>query len=426
MDYNKQVSILEEYIRNGEKQKDNLRLGLELEHFVLDKDTLTAIPYFGEMGVQEILTELAQNDWQPEYEEGFILKLKKKDAVITLEPGSQLEISISPFKSIKSIKNVYFAFLEEIIPVLNSRGMVLMNLGYQPVSSIRDIPLIPKKRYKYMYNYLGNRGIYAHNMMKGTASLQVSIDYTDELDYKKKIQAAYFLSPLIYTIFDNGPFFEGKTIDKGSIRSYIWENCDQARCGLIKGIFNKNYSYRTYAKYILGIPPIIYMMGDDLVFTGDKLSKEIFDPYNYTDLEINHLFSMAFPDIRTKQFLEIRMSDSLPFPYNFGFLALIKGLFYNTKNLDYLYEMAKRLNKISYKVIKNKIKTRELTTFLNDKLLVEYFLDEILVRAREGLEQEERKYLDCLLDLFKDGLTFKEAVFQELTWFIGGPRLPEL
>jgi glutamate--cysteine ligase len=62
-----------------------------------------------------------------------------------------------------------------------------MNFGYQPASKIAEIDMIPKLRYVKMAQHMSQNGRYALNMMKGTCSAQVSIDYTSESDFYKKI-----------------------------------------------------------------------------------------------------------------------------------------------------------------------------------------------------------------------------------------------
>jgi len=408
MDYSRQVDILVDYIKNGEKKTDDFKIGMEMEHLVLNKDTYQAISYYGKEGIEGVLLELVEVGWQPVYEGKYILKLVKKDSVITLEPGAQLEISISPFSSLKKIKDVYFPFLDDLIPILNRKAMILVAIGYQPVSSISEIPLLPKKRYKYMFEYLGQRGKYAHHMMKGTASLQVNLDYKDERDYIKKIRVAYFLSSFIYMFFDNGPFFEKRIFKGGSVRSLIWENCDNDRCGLIKGIFDENLSYNTYAEYVLNTPAIITKKGEDLFYTGNKLNKDIFNPDQYTEDEVSHMFSMVFPDIRTKKFIEIRMSDSLPYPYNFGYLSMIKGLLYNQENLDNLFKISLQFDELSYLSTKSNIKKFGLATIFRNKPIIDFFLNEVLMPAKKGLAEEERDYINCLIYLFNTEFPLKQ------------------
>lgn len=87
-----------------------------------------------------------------------------------------------------------------------------MNTGYQVVSKISEIELLPKERYQHMFNYFKNKGRYAHNMMKGTAALHINLDYCNEEDFRKKIRTAYFLSPLVYYFLITARFLKGLLI----------------------------------------------------------------------------------------------------------------------------------------------------------------------------------------------------------------------
>ena len=58
MNYEKQINVLKDYIEKGEKKRSEFKLGVEFEHFVIDKDTLKTISYYGEDGVTETLKDL--------------------------------------------------------------------------------------------------------------------------------------------------------------------------------------------------------------------------------------------------------------------------------------------------------------------------------------------------------------------------------
>ena len=66
-----------------------------------------------------------------------------------------------------------------------------------------DAPLIPKKRYEFMDRYFKSSGRYGINMMRGTASTQVSIDFVNEWDFVRKYRFAYLIMPAIKLICDN-------------------------------------------------------------------------------------------------------------------------------------------------------------------------------------------------------------------------------
>ena len=101
-----------------------------------------------------------------------------------MEPASQLEISIGPFIKIEDILEEYNYFLLKLKPILKELNYKIIYAGYQPKSKVDDLNLIPKKRYEYMLDYFGNVGNHGKNMMKGSASTQVSVDYFSEEDFK--------------------------------------------------------------------------------------------------------------------------------------------------------------------------------------------------------------------------------------------------
>lgn len=146
MDYNKQIREIADYFKKHEKAEKDFKIGVELEHFVVDKNTLQTISYYGEGGVEETLKELGKQGWHGEYEGDYLLSLSKGEKVITLEPGSQLEFSTRPKKNIKDIEKEYVEFLEEIIPILDRKNQGLIAIGYHPVTKIDQIKLLPKKK----------------------------------------------------------------------------------------------------------------------------------------------------------------------------------------------------------------------------------------------------------------------------------------
>jgi glutamate--cysteine ligase len=386
MNYKNQVDTFVNYFKSAESKKETHKIGVEFEHLILHDD-LTAVSYFEKNGIEQLLNKLSEKgDWEKIYEKKYLIGLNNTNKAVTLEPGGQLELSIIPFADIKQIENIYLDFIDELTEILDIWNQKIAVLGYQPESSIKKISLLPKKRYAFMYKHFKDKGKYAHNMMKGTASVQMSIDYTNEEDYIKKIRVGYFLSPLIYYLFDNTPFFENEIADKSSIRENIWTNCEKQRSGTIDGIFDKKYGYSDYAEYLLNTAPIIEKKNGGFIYTGDKILKNVMTNSKIEKME--HFLSMVFPDVRTKKYIELRAADALPYPYNFYFVALLKNLFYNQKNLDYLYQLALTYNQKEFIEFKNEIiKAKKSKKREN-------LITEILKRSKKTANPDELEYLD--------------------------------
>ncbi|KJF26201.1 glutamate--cysteine ligase [Clostridium aceticum] len=424
MQYEKQVNAIVEFIKAGEKERNDFKLGVEIEHIVVKKESFDSVTYYEEEGIETILKKLAlQGAYKPTYEDKYLLGLESDTEVITLEPGGQLEISMPPTMDIREIEANYLRFLKKVIPIVDEQNQLLMAIGYHPRTSIEEVPFNPKPRYQYMADYFKAKGKYAHNMMKGTASLQVVIDYENEEDFVKKFKVANFLSPLLHLITDNAPIFEGKLFEKHSIRNIIWENTDQERSSIVPGTFKSKFGYKEYAEYILNTPPIFIMKEGVFTPTYDKKAKDLIDPYNITNEEISHLLSMVFPDVRVRKYIEIRMGDALPYPLNLGYIALIKGIFYNDIALEYLYEMANNIEEEKVRQAKKDIVEKGFEGRYKCKVIMD-FIPVLFDLAKKGLQEEEKAYLKTLENLTRHEKTpallskrlIKSKGIESLTW----------
>jgi glutamate--cysteine ligase len=74
-------------------------------------------------------------------------------------------------------------------------------------------------------------------------------------------------------------------------------------------------------------------------YTANKSLSELFVDTPMETSEIEYALGMFFPDVRAKRYIEIRMADSMPREYTLAYAALIKGLFYDSTNLNKLLEM---------------------------------------------------------------------------------------
>lgn len=401
MDYKKQVEEITKYFKDSEKNEEDFKIGIEFEHFVIDKDTLETISYYGDGGVQETLKELESNGWIGDYEGEYLLGLNNKNQVITLEPGSQLEFSIKPQKNIMDIEREYFEFLKEIIPILERKNQGLIAVGYHPETRIEDIKILPKKRYSYMFEYFKDKGSHAHNMMKGTASVQIAFDFKSEEDYIKKFKVGNALAPVMYGIFDNAFYFEGQVWERHNLRSYIWENCDNDRSGIVDGAFDEDFGYEKYAEYILNGPPIFMDDGKRMYSTGNKSFKEIFNPENYSMEELEHGLTMFFPDVRTKKYVEIRMMDAIPYPLNLASIALWKGILYDEDNLNQVYEYIEDIEMEDIDKAKTSILEKGLDGELKGRTIFE-IAKWLIELAKTGLGSDESKYILPLQKMIMD------------------------
>ena len=415
MDYEKQLEAVINYIKSGEKLKEDFTIGMEMEHFIVDKDSLKTVSYFGDNGVGATLREL-HNHGCAAYKEGdYILGLENDDLAVSTEPGSQFEVALSSKWNIDDLKDIYIKNMRKLVEVFAKKNQAMVTLGYHPVTKIDEIKILPKKRYDFMYKYFNERGDMAHNMMKGTCSLQCSIDYSSEKDFVRKYKIANCLSQVFYTLFDNAYIFEGKPAKSRNMREIIWENTDTDRSGMYKFSFDDDLSYKKYAEHILNTP-LIFSIDEnhEPYYVGKTTFKEVFEDVKDTGL-IFHALSIVFPDVRAKRYIEIRMMDEIKYPLNFSAVALIKGLFYDETNLDKLSELFK--NMTYENCMKAKLDAREKgldATFMNVNMLE--FCKMLVDMAKNGLPANEIGYLIPLEEMLEKGMNPRdqfEKIYKE-------------
>ncbi|HAS73495.1 MAG TPA: glutamate--cysteine ligase [Clostridiales bacterium UBA8960] len=388
-------------------------LGMEFEHFLLDRASLRSYDYHEPHGQHDLLRHLLNLGWDILLEEdGYLLGIEKEGSTITLEPGGQVEISLRPLETVKSIDAEYMKIMDEIASVM-MENQILAGLGYHPVTKIDALQLLPKKRYGMMYAYFENNGAYCHNMMKGTAATQVSIDYENEADFIRKFRVANYLSPVISSLFDATPFFEGEPTVGRNMRARIWAETDVKRSKLIPGSLSLEFGFEDYVKYLLKLPPILLYTEGELVFSGEQTLEEALNQYSFDEKELEHHTSMVFPDVRLKKFIEIRMPDALPYPYNLAVASLIKALFYNETLLDKYYQKSRSVDDAWVESQNEALKQTEVNSCIaaldvhvniGETLDIMSLKNELLGDVIESLTADEAVYLEKVRDIMlKDG-----------------------
>jgi len=328
--------------------KEDELIGVEYERLPIEKKEYTSVSYYGLLGVCEILKEFAQKDnWDYITDNGEIIGLKKIHDTITLEPGSQIELSLEPQKTITQLKEKITEINNELIPLFDKYGMSLLNYGVSPKTTYKNIKIIPKKRYHLMANYLW--GILSDVMMRETAGIQVGIDYKSEEDGMYKFNIANKLSPFITAMFANSKMRGGVNTGYKSFRALAWLNTDNERCGLATK-FKPNMEFKDYVNTLLDVPMIYIVRDNNYININGKINFKQFlsDGYMgyYATMDDYRLHSnLFFPEVRLRNFIEIRNHDCVEEKYLYSLLAIYKGIFYNPNALKSIEEL---LNKFSY------------------------------------------------------------------------------
>lgn len=326
------------YLRKGCKKEDKYKTGLEFEKLSVNSSDCRAVSYYGENGIRDLITTLKQKfNWDYICEQANPLGLNTPFGTITLEPGSQMELSSIPQNTIHDIKKVTSHYNTITAEIAEDYGISFIGYGIQPITTHSDIKIIPKSRYDIMTEYLPRKASLPLVMMRETAGIQSIFDYSSEEDCIDKLRTSLMLSPFVAAIFANSPIRNGVDTGYKSYRAYSWLNTDEDRCGLIsRKLFDnkgKDFSFSEYADIILNLP-MMFLKQDELWQNTSGIS---FKDYLKTGINNHHAtmedlmlhLTSFFPEVRLKHYLEIRNADCQNIDYLYAIPALWKGIMYS-------------------------------------------------------------------------------------------------
>lgn len=338
--------LLEPFVA-AEKPKSAFLCGAEAEKPGVFDD-LSTVPYDGPRGgVASILHDLASKGWheEREYEGGPLLALTKDGASITLEPGSQLELSGAPLPSAHAIAHELRAHLADIAPVSEKLGITWLGLGFQPFAKRADYTFVPKLRYGVMREYLPKRGGHALDMMLRTSTVQANYDYASEEDAMRKLRVGLALAPVTAAMFANSPFYEGAPFGGKSFRAKVWLDVDPDRSGLVPNVWKEGAGYRDYVEWALDVPMFMFKRdGKRIENTGQTFRSFMtdgFEGHKATMGDYTTHLNTLFPEVRLKRTLEIRSADAQSELMSPALAALYIGLYYDETALAAAWDLVR-------------------------------------------------------------------------------------
>ena len=390
--------------------KTSQNIGVETEKLLVYKSDRRAVEYFD---VVKILSQFDENIWQRVYENEYLVGLKSDIGTISLEPGSQIELSLKPFENLNEINKIIEDYYNQLREYAQNIGAEVLDIGIHPVSTYENINVIPKKRYEFMTKYLPQKGLTPFVMMRETAGIQANFDYKSEDDAIKKLSLATKMSPFISAIYANSPIRNNKLNGYKSFRANSWLNVDNDRCGYIsQKLFDKNeyFSFDDYVEVLLDVPMIFIQRGNKYYQTNKTFREFMISGFGEIKAQISdwetHL-SLYFPDVRLKNYVEIRNHDAQNLEMTKSVFAFWKGIIYNQNAIE---EIEKILNKFDYEdymqlredspkyAIDSRIKNYKILDFIKE------FFDISYSSLREN-KQNEEDYLNCVYEYISLGKT---------------------
>ncbi len=394
-------SQIKNIYESGYKEEKDFKIGLEYERVPVWSDCGQAADYYSPNGICNFLREFAkQENWDYITDNSEIIGLKQFHDTITLEPGCQIEFSLEPQRKISDIEQKVQELDSQIIPILDTLGIKLLNYGVTPVSTYQNIKLIPKKRYHIMAKYLW--GILSDVMMRETAGLQCTFDFKDEEDAIKKFRIANILTPFVTAMFANSPIRGGVDTGYKSFRALSWLNTDNERCGFAYN-FESDYNFDDYINYTMEAPMLFINRENNPININGAINFKEFmlGGYSHNNAEIDDYLlqaNLCFPEVRLRNFIEIRNHDCCGKNLQYALLALYKGILYNKSAIEEIEDLIGKTDINEFSDLRYSIPRLALDAKFKNHFVKDY-AKEIIKISEKYLKKdnlEDAKYLDYI------------------------------
>ncbi len=311
------VTELVDYFRTAGKPRSAWRIGTEHELIGVRATAAhgpigSAPGYDGADGIGVVLGGFAARKWTPVVESGHVIALTCTDSQVTIEPGGQLELAGPPLDDDRAFRDQLTRHVRTLGEISAPLGLAWLAIGLRPFGRRDDIPWMPKDRYAVMRDYMPEVGTRGLDMMLRTATVQVNLDWTDELDAAAKLRCLMSVSSILTALWAASPIADGRDSGMQSVRAHIWRDTDNQRAGLLPLAFEGGDVFAAYTEWALDVPMyFVYRGGYRRVsgLTFRRFLREGWQGERATRADWALHLSTLFPEARLKKYLEVRGCD---------------------------------------------------------------------------------------------------------------------
>jgi glutamate--cysteine ligase len=244
-------------------------------------------------------------------------------AVVSFEPGGQIEVSSAPCTSVRALVRL----LDDVVPPLRGaladEGITLRAVGIDPVNDAHAIPLqLPVDRYERMTRHFDRIGPFGIRMMRQTAAIQVSLDRGAHPSGRWRLLND--LAPYLIAIFANSPTYHGRDTGHQSVRAHCWRELDRSRTGVAMPSDDPAGDYTEFALHASDL-----LHGE----SGASFAASIDSDIPLAEVETRwaaHLTTL-FPEVRPRGHFEVRSCDALEPGWYAAPLVFLAALTYDER-----------------------------------------------------------------------------------------------
>ncbi|MGA0602219.1 glutamate--cysteine ligase [Caulobacter sp. KR2-114] len=418
------------WFAEGSKPTSEFKVGAEHEKFVFRDGTHAPVPYDGPDGIKALMEGLMRFGWQGTYEANAaggetLIGLHRGMANISLEPGGQFELSGAPLATMHDICEETGQHLEEVKTVAADLGLGFLGLGFSPLWRRDEVPVMPKGRYKIMREYMPKVGGLGLDMMFRTCTVQANLDFASEADMIDKFRVSLALQPIATALFANSPFTEGRPNGFLTSRANVWTDTDADRTGLLDFVFEDGFGFERYARYALDVP-MYFVKRDGRYIDVAGRSFHDFMAGRLTEVDgerptlkdwADHTTTI-FPEVRLKQYLEMRGADAGSWSRLCALPALWAGILYDPAAQAAAWDLCKHWTAEDRHTLRADVPRQALKATVAGRTVRDVARD-MLAIAHQGLKNrnrlsggmvDETNYLGELEDIAETGVTAAERL----------------
>jgi len=284
---------------------------------------------------------------------------------------------------------------------------------------------MPKGRYDIMRAYMPKVGGLGLDMMLRTCTVQTNLDFASEADMVAKFRVSLALQPIATALFANSPFVEGRPSGLVSSRANVWTDTDPDRTGLLDFVFEDGFGFAAYADYAANVPMYFVKRGGRYIDVAGRSFRDFMAgrlpelPGQCATIKdwADHITTI-FPEVRLKQYLEMRGADTGPLGRILALQALWVGLLYDEDSLAGAWELCRgwtSQDRFALRIdaartgLKSEVAGRPVRDVAKE--LVELARAGLKRRARIGPDgADETLYLEELTEIAESGVTPAERL----------------
>jgi glutamate--cysteine ligase len=310
------------------KSKTPRAVGVELELIPIHTSTRRpALPRnVGVTSTADIISRLAKHhDWLEESVENDPPSWQLPDGTrISFEPGGQIEVSSTPHATASSVIDSTQALVVLLQTAMAPQGIELLARGVDPYNDIDAVPLqLRRDRYERMTRYFELIGPSGVRMMRQTAALQINIERGENPQSRWRLLND--LAPIVTALFANSRDYAGKSTEWASYRSHLWRTLDPSRTGII-------YAELGHAENYLGFALDAFAMHSGGNGRPYRTFREWMREPHVDEAEWLFHLSTLFPEVRPKEYFELRSADTIEPALLFAPVVFVTGLVYDQQS----------------------------------------------------------------------------------------------